>query len=126
MTGLTPDMAMALFWIGLVLIGGEILFLSFGALGMLGICLVLLAGIILETHTAINLLPDDSILKPAFIAVLAVAILTLGRFAMGMAHRLTGQKEKDMVGAHGKIMDWNGIHGHIYFEGQEWHARAHH
>ena len=125
MIDMGPTVGITLFWLGIAMIGAELIFLSFGHIGVLGICMILLAGIILESQAAINILPPDSNLKPWFIAIICIACFTMMRLVAGMFFRRSHAKERRMIGAHAKVIDWNGIHGHIYWEGEQWLARAH-
>lgn len=114
---------LALIVLGLALMGAEAFSPSFGILGIGGmIAFVLGATIMFDTDV-----PQFRVALPVLAAV-AVASLGATLLTMRVALRsrrssvATGREE--MIGATGRVLDWQGTGGHVRVHGERWNALA--
>ena len=109
--------------LGLALIVAEAFAPSFGILGIGGTAALVLGAVILVDTDAPGV--DISVPLVAGVAVsgvIATAILaTLARRSF-RARVVTGAEE--MIGATGRITDWQGGTGHVFVHGERWQARG--
>lgn len=111
----------ALILLGMALMAAEAFAPSFGILGIGGvIAFALGATIMFDTN-----IPEFRIALPV---LGAVAVASLGATVLTMRLALTSRRSKvvsgreEMVGASGKVLDWEGTSGHVHVHGERWRA----
>jgi membrane-bound serine protease (ClpP class) len=110
--------------LGMALLVGEAFMPSFGILGIGGlIAFVIGVAILMDTEGV----PGFEIYWP-LIGGLALAALALGlvvaRMAMGsFKHKVSSGREA-MLGARAEVVDWAGLRGHVFLQGERWNATA--
>ena len=122
---LTPELAQTILWLGLLLIGLELLVFTVGILGVIGVGMVLLATITLQVGESINLLQPDEPAVLFLYLILFFTSLTVVWLIISAMHKSVETGTEHMVGKHAVIEDWNGIRGRVKIEGESWIARSH-
>lgn len=114
---------LALIVLGLALMAAEAFSPSFGILGIGGIiAFVLGATIMFDTDV-----PQFRVALPV---LGALAVASLGATVLTMRLALTSRRSsvatgrEEMLGATGRVLDWQGTGGHVRVHGERWNAHA--
>jgi membrane-bound serine protease (ClpP class) len=109
--------------LGLALVVAEAFSPSFGILGIGGTVALVLGAVLLFDSDV----PGLEISWPA-IAGLAVASLSfslvVARLAVRVHRRRIVTGVEELIGARGRVLDWQGGKGHVFVHGERWQARA--
>jgi membrane-bound serine protease (ClpP class) len=111
----------ALILLGMALMVAEAFSPSFGILGIGGvIAFALGATIMFDTE-----IPDFRIAVPVLGAVAVASLgatLLITRLALKSRHAKVVSGREEMIGASGRIVDWEGSSGHVHVHGERWRA----
>jgi membrane-bound serine protease (ClpP class) len=110
--------------LGMALLVAEAFVPSFGILGFGGLlAFVIGVAILMDTEGV----PGFEIYWP-LIGGLALAALALGllvaRMAMGSFKHKVSTGREAMLGARAEVVDWAGLRGHVFLQGERWNATA--
>ncbi|MDP3908539.1 nodulation protein NfeD [Novosphingobium sp.] len=111
----------ALILLGMALMAAEAFAPSFGILGIGGgIALALGAAILFDTDVA-EFRIALPVLGAVAVASLGATLLTT-RLALKSRHAKVVSGREEMIGASGRIVDWDGSSGHVHVHGERWRA----
>jgi membrane-bound serine protease (ClpP class) len=112
---------LALIALGLALMVAEAFTPSLGALGIGGaIAFALGAAILIDTDV-----PEFEIGWPVIASVALAGLafaLVVGRLAVGAWRRAVVTGREQMIGGHGKVVEWRAASGHVLIHGERWRA----
>jgi membrane-bound serine protease (ClpP class) len=114
---------LALILLGLALIVAEAFAPSFGILGIGGAAALMLGSVLLFDGDVPGLEVHWPVIAAVVVASAGLALLVARLAAMSYRREVrTGRDE--MLGAMGRVQDWQGGRGHVFVHGERWNARG--
>jgi membrane-bound serine protease (ClpP class) len=109
--------------LGLGLMVAEAFVPAFGTLGVGGMIAFLLGATILIDVDAPGFALSWPVVAGIAVASLAFSALVL-RLALSARRRRVVSGRESLIGAPGTVLDWNGLAGHVFVQGERWQATA--
>ena len=113
----------ALILLGLGLMVAEAVTPSLGAVGLAGVVAFVLGAVLLMPEGAPGFTLDWRVIGSLAAASFAFVLLVV-RAALSARRQVVVSGREQMIGAGGRVVDWDGHEGHVLAHGERWAARA--